>query len=165
MHILIPLLMASVIYFTLRYLFRRDPARFTRNFLVFLLILLLAVLALLALTGQLHWLFALLAGMAPFFRRIMGLLTFLPYIQQARRGFQQGNQQQNNQQQNKQQGSQPNDAMTRNEALAVLGLAEGASREDIMQAYKRMMQRCHPDQGGSDYLAAQLNRAKEVLLG
>jgi hypothetical protein len=56
-------------------------------------------------------------------------------------------------------------AMTRAEALAVLGLSEGASRQDIKAAYQRIISGLHPDRGGSDYLAAQVNEAKDVLLG
>ncbi|MBL6613399.1 MAG: molecular chaperone DnaJ [Reyranella sp.] len=55
--------------------------------------------------------------------------------------------------------------MTREEALAVLGLAEGASVEEIKAAHRRLIQRMHPDVGGTADLAARINRAKDVLLG
>jgi len=56
-------------------------------------------------------------------------------------------------------------AMTTDEALAVLGLKAGASPDEIKSAHHRLMMKIHPDQGGSDALAAQVNRAKDVLLG
>ncbi|MGK0499063.1 MAG: hypothetical protein ACJAYG_000694 [Oceanicoccus sp.] len=49
-------------------------------------------------------------------------------------------------------------------ALAVLGLNKGASREQIIKAHRSMMQKVHPDRGGSDYLAAQINQAKDLLI-
>jgi hypothetical protein len=55
--------------------------------------------------------------------------------------------------------------MSRQEALSVLGLAEGASSDEIRAAHRRLIQRVHPDVGGSADLAARINRAKDVLLG
>jgi len=56
-------------------------------------------------------------------------------------------------------------AMDRTEAYQVLGLQPGANREEIQAAYRRLIQRVHPDHGGSSYLAARLNQARDVLLG
>ncbi len=56
-------------------------------------------------------------------------------------------------------------AMTRDEALAVLGLPHDADRAAIQAAYVRLMQAAHPDRGGSDWLASRLNQARDVLLG
>jgi hypothetical protein len=53
--------------------------------------------------------------------------------------------------------------MSEAEAYRVLGLAPGASVEEVRGAYRRLMRRVHPDLGGSSALAAMINAAKEVL--
>jgi hypothetical protein len=58
----------------------------------------------------------------------------------------------------------PDSAMDRRHALEVLGLDDTASEQDIIDAHRRLMQKLHPDRGGSNYLAATLNEAKKTLL-
>ncbi len=58
-----------------------------------------------------------------------------------------------------------NTGMSADEACEILGVPASASPEDIENAYRRVMKSAHPDHGGSDWMAAKVNQAKDVLLG
>lgn len=60
---------------------------------------------------------------------------------------------------------EPGGRMTREEAWQVLGLKPGASAAEIRAAHHRLMRAAHPDVGGSDWLAARINQARDALLG
>ncbi|NIX77731.1 DnaJ domain-containing protein [Microvirga terricola] len=56
-------------------------------------------------------------------------------------------------------------AMSKDEAYQILGLQPGASLDEVRQAHRTLIKKLHPDQGGTAYLAARVNQAREVLLG
>ncbi len=116
-------------------------------------------LLLLVVTGRIPWLFALFSAAVPWINRAMA----------ARRlwtGFRQGDQMGNggNQDSGRQTNRRPVETMTRDEALEILGLQPDATRQEVIDAHRKLMSRVHPDKGGSDYLARSINQAREILL-
>jgi hypothetical protein len=198
----------------------------------------------LALTGRLHWVYALIAAIIPLFRKVLGLLSYLPLLKSSLNQFRNSPGEFSFDQQssletryikikldpttsklsgiikqgqhageNLQDLSLPklitllteyskldpesaqllsayldhsehtawrshyhqeepkhrhtntnNTSMTLQEACSILGLHEDASKKEILEAHRRLIQKLHPDRGGNDYLAAKVNQAKSVLI-
>lgn len=126
----------------------------SRQFTVIYLALIVAeVLLWLGLTGRLNPLFSLLGALLPFIARYAPLAMKVGGFRDLFHRFRGGG-----------SVTQPSADISITEAHEILGLAPGASRAEIIEAHKRLIQRTHPDRGGSDWLAARINGAKAVLL-
>ena len=114
----------------------------------------------LAVTGRMGAAIAAIAGLFAWGGRILGLMHMGKQFTDM---FRARGAKENAETQNEPRPA-PKSAMAQEEAYRILGLKAGASDEDIKAAYRRLMGQMHPDHGGSDYLAAKINQAKDVLL-
>lgn len=121
-------------------------------------LVLISSLGILAATGRLPWIAAIGAAALPFLKRGVGLLRYLPWLRHLFNNYQRSR-----------DGGQRTQApgagvMSRQQALEILGLSGRPDRDQIIAAHRRLMQKVHPDRGGSNFLAQQLNEAKALLL-
>lgn len=112
-------------------------------------------LIVLAVSGRLNIIFAFIGSAIPLIARhlpnVLRLLGIVKTIKTA--------------QEKPQQPAAPaTQQMSQKEAFDILGLTEDATQEQVLEAHKRLMQKLHPDKGGSTHLASQLNQAKATLL-
>jgi len=123
---------------------------------------LLLCFIILALTGRLSWILAALSVSVAFVLRFIPVvLRYAPQLQRLwalwrnnQGGFSE-----------KAQGKPVSKgAITVEEAYKVLGVSASATRQEIIDAHRKLILKNHPDRGGSSYLAAQINQAKDILL-
>lgn len=122
------------------------------------------LLLFMVLTGRVHLLTAAVAALVPLLRKVPQLLRFVPALSRlfASNDSEPGAGASGNGQQHA--GRAGSGDMSEAEACDVLGVDVACSREDVITAHRRLIQKLHPDRGGNDYLAAKINEAKSVLL-
>ena len=122
---------------------------------IFYLLIIIAIA--LALSGRVSWIIAAGAALIPIAKFIfLFLWRSLPFIQMLMRS--------RRLKEGRNTSSQKNNTLTESEALEILGLEPGSSDEEIVQAHRELMQKIHPDRGGSNYMATKLNLARDLLL-
>lgn len=162
MQLLLVLLGALALFWVVSALSRELTPDVRRRLLGGLAVLLVLVGVVLALRLGAHWLALAGAGVWTVLRRLVPWLVRLAPL-----GFKHwsARRRASGPHDHRAPGGPPASGMSRAEALEVLGLDEGASNAEVLQAYKRLIQQVHPDKpGGSQYLASKVNQAKSVLL-
>lgn len=157
--LLVPVLL---IYMAIRWFRKTPPEQISRRLKKVGWIVAVVLLLVLLGSGRLNWFFAMLGVVIAFMLRMMpAILRYAPQLHRLWMLFSSGKQQHYQQQSRPPRGN----GMSKAEALEVLGLKPGASEEHIIQAHRKLISKLHPDRGGSNYLAAQINLAKKTLLG
>ncbi len=156
------LLLIIIAFYALRAFKKASPAFVARIIRILGFSFIGVMLIYLAATGHLNGLFALVGIAIAFAVRMLPvLLRYAPYLHRLWLEFINAKQQSSGRQGDR---VSPKGSMTKEEAYEVLGLKLGAPEQEIIAAHRKLMQKIHPDRGGSDYLAAKINLAKKILL-
>ena len=138
---------AIIVIFSIIYILKRFRKNSQRIFFLISIVVIFLVL-----TGRAHWISAIIVALIPLVKKLFLILRYLPILQRFSSYYSQ-----------KKQGG-PKQSMSIKEAADILNVSENASKDEIILAHKKAMQKNHPDKGGSKEIASKINAAKKRLL-
>jgi hypothetical protein len=151
--LLLAIIVIAVVIVVIRHIRRQPPQQRPRIILKYGLYLLAIIMLGLVVSGKVHWIAAAVAALLPAVQKLFyTAIRFLPFL--------------HHWQKNKRQQHADNSGgkMTLEQAKGVFGLTTIDNVEQVTKRHRELMQKMHPDRGGSDYLAAQINQAKDILI-
>ena len=169
--ILLFLILLGIVQLTI-YISRQPPQRKRMLIRRVALSFVIIVVVILTLMGRLPWMSALIAFLIPIVT-YLGKVTIrffpllLPWLQRrtASSGHTSQDETYTKSRAHRRSTRFSRGPMSKQEARQILGINDQADEHEIMLAHRKLIQRVHPDQGGNDYLASQINQAKDTLLG
>ena len=151
-------IIAFSLFFVIQSIKREAPENRRRKKIQYGIYALIIIMIILVITGRMHWVAAAITALIPILQKLFILgLRFFPFLSKFYQYKEQSTQK---------TSTKPNQSkMDLEEALKIFGLEQSPLTEkEIIQRHRELIQKIHPDRGGSDYLAAQINTAKDVLI-